>query len=352
MKKLFYVGSYCGDGEDSIHLLESDNGKLRKVYGNSLINSPSYLAVNKAGTRLYAVSEQLESGTIYAFAIRETGELTLLNQLPTTGGASCYVTIDPTDSYLAVANYMSGTLDVFTLEQDGSLRERMCVIQHEGRGPNEARQESAHTHFAAFLPSDRSKLLAVDLGTDSVYCYQINIEQKQLVPCGKLSVPKGSGPRHIVFSRIHPDIYYLVCELGLCVYTVKETDAGGEIIGCRPCMPEHFNGVCGAAAIRISDDGKYVYVSNRVYKPKEGMDCIACFEVEPETGCLSIPQFFKTGITEPRDINLFGDYLVAAFQSGNQVVTYALDKETGALIRTADKIDLEKPSCIVGWENY
>ena len=82
---LLYAGSYTGGGSSSkgITLLKMNTatGEL-KVSGTAAeLDSPSFLALNPDGTRLYAVSESGNSAA--AFKVdKATGALTKLNELP------------------------------------------------------------------------------------------------------------------------------------------------------------------------------------------------------------------------------------------------------------------------------
>src|SRR5688572_7859972 len=117
-----------GNGR-GIHLFEvdRDTGDLRPAGVHELGTSPSCLALNADGTRLYSANETDRvgpdrEGTVSAFAIdRATGRLALLNTVRSGGAGPTYVSLHPAGRHLLVANYFGGSIAVLPLLTDGSL---------------------------------------------------------------------------------------------------------------------------------------------------------------------------------------------------------------------------------------
>src|SRR5688572_33431282 len=92
---LVYVGTYTSGKSEGIYLyrLNLSSGELKHVTTTKGVKDPSFLALSPNRRFLYAVNEVEEfenkkSGALSAFAIdQKTGELQLLNQKPTLGGA-------------------------------------------------------------------------------------------------------------------------------------------------------------------------------------------------------------------------------------------------------------------------
>jgi hypothetical protein len=80
-----------------------------------------------------------------------------------------------------------------------------------------------------------------------------------------------------------------------------------------------------SADIRVHSNGKFVYGSNR------GHDNIAVFRVEKATGKMTPLDIVKTQGSTPRGFNfeLSGRYIFAANQASNNVVTLAVDPDSG-----------------------
>lgn len=347
MNKLLYCGSYGTVGTRGIRLLhlDTESGKISEVGGCACLERPSYVALSKDHKYLYAVSETAEGGAIYAFSVGEAGELTVLNQLPTSGGAACHVAVDPEGNYALATNYRSGILDVFRLDPNGSVAAHTCAVQMIGSGPNQVRQEKSHAHFAAFFPEDNSKVAAVDLGSDSVWLYRLDQETGKLQEYGRIALPAGSGPRHLVFSSLVKNIMYVICELDCTVSVIRLTASGGELLQTVSGVPEEYQlQLAGAAALKESADGRFLYASTRVYEAQRGEDCVACYQVDAETGLLLKPQFISVG-KEPRDICVEGDFLLTACQTGSMVQVFAMEK--GVPVQKVCELDSPVASCLV-----
>ncbi|NJN82049.1 MAG: lactonase family protein, partial [Caldilineaceae bacterium] len=105
-------------------------------------DNPSWVTIHPSQDVLYVSNEigdyEGESmGSIEAYAIDdETGELTLINRVA-TGSIPAQIVVSPGGDYLASANYVSGTYELFPIGEDGSLGEASSVQQQEGSGPHD-----------------------------------------------------------------------------------------------------------------------------------------------------------------------------------------------------------------------
>lgn len=349
MERILFVGSYAPTGKPGIQTLQLNDqtGGLRCVSSFSSIERPSYLALSPDEKTLYAVSETVSGGSVYAFAVGTDGSLLPRNFLPTSGSAVCHLTVDPQGNFLLASNYITGILDVFRLMPCGALATHTCAVQFLGSGPNLQRQEHAHAHFSAFSPFNPDRLIAVDLGSDKLWLFQLNRKTGQLLPNGSVSLPAGYGPRHLTFSSKARDIVYVICELGLRVLTVRIVGNSGSVLQDQSCVPEAFAFEAGASAIKQSEDGRFVYASTRVYHAGRGVDCIACYAVDLETGLLGMPEFTKLDRSVPRDIHLIDGYFLAACQGSDCILVLPRNMETGQLLPPVMNYPLYHPSCII-----
>ncbi|MFC9553472.1 lactonase family protein [Rhodococcus sp. NPDC056960] len=106
-------------------------------------------------------------------------------------------------------------------------------------------------------------------------------------------------------------------------------------------LPADVGGESTAAAIVISRDGRFVYVSNR------GHDSVAVFGISP-VGSLLPPSFTDTAGHQPRFMTLdpAGSALYVANRKDDNIVLFVLDDATGRLDRHGDAITTGTPSCI------
>src|SRR5206468_8325589 len=135
-----------GNGR-GIHIfrVDRDTGALTAAGIHEMGTSPSCLAVNAAGTRLYSANEtdragDSKEGTISAFAIgRADAALTLLNTVRCGGAGPTYVSIHPSGRFVLVANYFGGSIAVLPIVADGRLGAATDVKSDDGKiGPTKA----------------------------------------------------------------------------------------------------------------------------------------------------------------------------------------------------------------------
>src|SRR5882724_7517982 len=212
---LVYIGTYTTGKSEGIYLyrLNLASGELKHVATTKGVTNPSFLTLTPNRRYLYAVNEVEEfagkkSGAVSAFAVdQRTGELRLLNQQPSLGGAPCYVVVDQTGRFVLVANYVGGNVAVLPVNSDGSLGEATDVMQDLGSSINAERQEGPHAHCIVLDPSNRFAY-SCDLGTDKIMIFRFDARNGKLLPNEQpwVQVKPGAGPRHLAF---HPSGKYV-----------------------------------------------------------------------------------------------------------------------------------------------
>lgn len=349
---LIYVGTYTeATGSEGIYLLrlERRSGKLRRVGSVDGGANPSFLAIHPNGRVLYAVNEVetsngIATGGVSAFTVATgTGALTRMNEQVSGGGAPCYVSVDGSGRVVLVANYLGGSVAVLPVEADGSLAPAAQVVKHTGAGPNAERQEAPHAHCIVTDPSNRYAL-AVDLGTDRVYVYRLDIGAKSLrhVEGGDAVMRAGAGPRHIAFHPTLPFVY-VANELDSTVATLRFDAERGALssVDIRSTLPSGWTGSNYPADIHIAPSGRTLYVSNR------GHNSLAVFSVA-QSGVPALDQVVSTEGDWPRNFSLdpSGRWLLVANQRSNSIVVFARDAESGRLTPSGQRIELPSPVCL------
>ena len=446
----FYTGSYAEKGEPGICLwkLNARNERLSMLGADTQMTRPSWVTLNERGDTLYAVREQVPMGGVYEMkALRsvenpellrpaESSELVepaespellqetegqlrgakkeaetsrgiakdmtaapileMVKEMPSGGADPCHLSLDGRENFLMAANYTSGSLAVFALDEQGHLQERCDFWQHtprrtdetQGQGNsqqsrkaknpqenpfkvNPLRQEGPHVHFS----EEAGELLwSTDLGLDQVFGYQIDYEQKKLTDTGiRLQLPDGYGPRHLAFWHEDMAVIYVLCELSnrIVVFAEKvqeedseETKKAAEkaaekkvsetgtekmdrerfentpeytILQDISTLPEGYHGESTASAIRLY--GGFLFAANR------GDDSIAMYEIQKD-GTLTLCCIKKTGGRTPRDFQIFSDYLVVANQESDSLTVLHINRKEKRLERTAIHADVIKPTCV------
>ncbi len=350
-RKVDYFPAARGPGI-GVFFYDEATGDLVKLHDLGGIDNPAYLILNAAGDRLYAVSEVSgwHEGVVTAYRIdRATGALTYINKQATRGNISVHVSLDATERWLFVANYLLGpagarppqAVVVFPVEPDGGVGAPVATVAHQGSGPHVARQEMPHPHCVVPSPDNRHVLVA-DLGIDKVLTYRFDAEVGSLNLAHTLSLPPGSGPRSVAF---HPNgrVAFVTLELGNAVAALGWDAAGATVLAqVAGTLPEGWQGESTCSDLVIAPDGRFLYVANR------GHDSIAVFEIEPGSGRLSLVQHAKTHGATTRHItlDLSGRFLLAANQNGDAVVALARDPATGCLLDKARLAPIGSPMCV------
>lgn len=331
--------------------LDLRTGKLRGTTLAAAIDGPGFLALHPNGYTLYAVASKDAQPVVAAYEIVSNGHpapsLRLRNAVAIDHGGAAHVAIDSTGKTLLTAQYGKGSVAVFAVNGDGSIRARTQLHQHDGGAKVVAgRQNQSHPHYCGFSPDERFAFVP-DLGTDQVVIYRTDLAAAQLTMHGFASVPPGGGPRHMKF---HPNgkWIYVLNELDLSVTTFDYDAAAGkmqakqtiETVPKDLLQKEQFS---SCSEICVHRTGKFVYAANR------GHDTITAFRVANDTGTLSLIERESMRGATPRNFALTpeGEWLLAAGQDSNTLASFAIDEQTGELTYNRSIVNVPTPICIV-----
>ena len=352
-----------GNGR-GIHLFQVDRvtGALSPSGVFELPSSPSCLAINSAGTRLYSANEtdkldDAESGSVSAFAIdRFTGQLTLLNTVSSSGKGPTYVSIHPSGRFVFVANYFGGSVAVLPILPDGKLSPASDVKKDVGTlGPKKATNappgsfatsghDIPHAHMIASDPAGRF-VISTDLAFDQILIWKFDGRTGILSANdpAAISLPPGDGPRHFAF---HPAGRWFYClqEEGSNIALFDYDSAQGKLSPRQTIssLPPGFAGSSFSSEILVSPDGKFLYAANRLH------DGIATFSIS-ETGTLTYLAEEWTRGDYPRSFNLdpTANFLYSCNQRADNITTFRIDQKTGTLTFTGQFTPVGNPSIIV-----
>jgi 6-phosphogluconolactonase len=336
------VGTYTSGKSEGIYVykFDTETGDLLHEYTAAGVINPSFLALSPDKKFLYSVNEH-NSGSVSAFKFNKaTAELTHVNQQASQGGAPCYLSTAGNGKHLFTGNYSGGNISVFPIQKDGSLGVVSQIIKHEGSSVNKKRQEKPHVHSTVLTP-DEKYLIVGDLGTDKLYAYPYNSNDisEPLAEHSFTAVTPGSGPRHLVFDTSGKTAYVvqeLTAEVGVFRYENGQFDHLQTI----PMTAEDFKGEVGAAEIRISPDGKFLYASNR-----GDANDIVIYAIDQKDGTLSFIDRQSTLGKTPRNfiIDPTGNYLLAANQNSDNIIVFKRDKKTGKLQPIGKQVEVGNP---------
>jgi 6-phosphogluconolactonase (cycloisomerase 2 family) len=324
--------------------------------------SPSHLAVNAAGTRLYSANEtdragKDKEGTVSAFAIdRSDGSLKLLNTVRSGGAGPTYVSLHRSGKFLLVANYFGGSVAVLPVREDGRLGDATDVKADAGRvGPTKASSapkgsfaisghDRTHAHMIHADPTGRFVLHA-DLGLDTIFVWKFDDEKGTLTANDPpaVTLPPGDGPRHFHF---HPNgrWLYSVQEEGSTVVLFDYDAERGRLASRQTVstLPPGFAGTNFCSEILVSADGRFVYVGNRLN------DSIGIFSVDRDGSLAPVGEEWTRG-DYPRsfDFDPAGRFLYCCNQRADNVTVFRVDPKNGGLAFTGLYVPVGNPSHIV-----
>ena len=375
---ILYVGTYTeivagdfgGHGKGiSCYEFDAQKGDLNLLNNQFQVN-PSYLSItsiinsnneleNKSSKYLFAVSEVLASKkpVLHTYTINDNYSLSLIDTKTIEGGCPCHIHYFQNkegQSYTATACYETGNLVIHTINNKNSNSVvsinniEPINIYHKGSSQHPSRQTQAHAHCTCF-DIVSNKLLVCDLGLDQVkvYSLQKNNDSFNAIEQQIITLPAGSGPRHICFD----DNYaygFIINELTGSVTIIKhsaekkEYEINGTFDTRVPLSESSINTDLGGAAIRVSACGKFIYTSMR------SDNTIRLFVFDPITESLSFIASYPTEGLTPRDftIDATGKWLLVAHQDSDTISIFNVNSYNGTLSFHKTVNNIESPVCL------
>lgn len=337
------IGGYTKNSSKGIYKLpftgQNQDARLGEAKNIIKISGPTYFQKDK--NLIFAINKpNNQEGGISVFKKDETGYKEVDTYL-TLGSSPAYIGINRKLKRLYTANYHTGIISVFQYNIDGKLQ-LLDSMTHTAKtlGPRPEQADGAHPHFFDETPA--GNLVCCDLGNDTVEFYRLD-ENNHLVTLARYHNEAGFGDRHIVFSK-DGNYFYVVGELSSKINVVKfnEKTWKFENIATYSTIPSEWNKHNGAAAIRISNDGKFIYVSNR------GNDSIAVFAIQDDHR-LNLIQRISVFGEFPRDFNWDEKqkYLVVANQNTNNAALYLRNAQSGSLTPIQKEISVPEGTRVV-----
>ncbi|MFQ6313356.1 lactonase family protein [Lysobacter capsici] len=317
-------------------------------------DNPSWVTLSADGRQLFAVNENGPAsadpvGRASSFALaRGPASSRRLSQANSLGDDPAHASVSRDGRYLFVANYSGaqspgGTLAVLPIDREGRLQPGVQVLTHRASLADRERQLGPHVHAVVPAPDGRY-VLAADLGADKVYVYRYDparSAERPLLAAATASVdmPPGSGPRHLLFDDAGKHVY-LTLEMTGELVVFDYDDGRLQPVQTVAMDPGRRDGNA-AAALHLSDDGRFLYASNR------GEDNhIAVYAVDAANGQLTAMQRRSTEGRGPREFALSPDgrHVVVANQHSNTLVVIERDPRSGRLGDTVQTMEAVSPS--------
>ena len=300
------AGTYTAGKSEGIYEFFLEDGKLKDPSLFCKIESSKYIC--KYEDTILSICD-FENGSGLSL-IDKKG--VILDSLCFEKPSSCYVGVHGGKIYMA--NYHAGTVSLLKVE-DGKLKLVKTVLI----------KDKAGCHMVLF---HEDKVLVPCLFLDKIVVFDEGLNK-----VNEICFPKGSGPRHGVFTRDHSRLY-LVSELSNELFVIDMKDL--TIIKQIGLLENGETNTTGTAAVRLSDDEKYLYVSTR------GKNVLSVIDLEE----IALLQNINCGGDHPRDFILCGEYLLCANRFSDEVVCFKIGKD-GRITEESDRIRIPEAVCLI-----
>lgn len=326
------LGGYTREQNRGISTVDLDTqqGKLLNVSLRAEVDSPTYLEA--IGDFVFAVVKEDDWAGVGLFEKQGQSYVKITSAVTQGVNSPCYVSFDRQRQLVYSANYHQGFFEITQLTDEGL--EIVDSVQHEGNSVHE-NQKSSHVHYVKMDLANQF-LLVCDLGTDEVYTYRV-LEDYTAQEVARYQTSKGFGPRHLVQHPTMP-IVYIVGELSNEINVCSYVQGKLTHLETVSLLPEDYTEWSGAAAIRMSADGRFVYASNR------GHDSLVVYRVL-ETGRLEVVEWVNTRGKLPRDFNFntTQEFIIVGHQADGVLTLFKRNSENGKLTYLDQTI---APECV------
>lgn len=339
-----YIGTYNSDNSKGVYhfTVTPDTGSMTQPELFYEASNAKWISIQK-NSMVFPIEKQGKAGT--CFLTLKENEIDHVEEILEENQTPCYILQEGSNVY--TANYHGGNVMVYHLENGvPSLIKRI-------ENGNKAGCHQIILHEPYIL----------------VPCLEQNVirlfdKENGYNPAGEIIFPNGSGPRHGVFNREHTKLY-VVSEWSneLFVFNVNKNQFKLEqTLSVLPEAPMHLANEArkskkerelvkkvepaAAAAIRLTSDEKFLYISIR------GMDILTVIDVQGEKA--AVIQHSSCGGVHPRDFILSPDenFLLAANRFGGGIVSIGRDRTSGLLEGFLDSVSMpEGVSLALGNKN-
>lgn len=289
-----YIGTYASENSHGVYHFSFDKtlGQFDKVTLFFMVKDAKYVSLHN---HTLAVPCMEEHAGICIIDERFQYSPSKLFMEDTT---ACYVI--EKDEMLYTANYHEGTVMMYKkINHQLQFHHKLMIAPKAG-----CHQVILYEHYLLVPCLLLDKIAIFDVANDYAHVQDIFFDE-------------GVGPRHGVLNAAN-NAFYVVSERSneVFFYTVE-----GLTFTCikRIALPVDGQTQATSAAIRLSKNEKYVYVSIR------GANLICVLD----TKRMCVLQSIACGGDHPRDIALYDDYVFAINRFSNNIVAFQIDEEQG-----------------------
>lgn len=271
-------------------------------------NKPAFLLINNNNIIMSSIKKETSKGFISQINIGDDSTL-FEEKSYVQDYFYSHLALSNNGNYLLGASFYESVDGVIALEDLGkTISSHLHTFR---KRTDKLIQQTCHSHYIGVTPDDKY-VYAADIGTDEVLVYDFKDGIISLNTEKSLDRPLGSGPRLMPFSK-NGAFAYLINELSNEINTFSYNDGIFTEIQTISTLSEGFEKESTAAGIKLSENDKYLAVTNR------GEDSVVIYSIDRETGILSLKERVYTG-KKPRDLLFIGDdYILVCAQDENRI---------------------------------
>lgn len=259
----------------------TDDGSWNLIDIVKDLENPSFITLDQTKEFLYAVHGDF--GEISAFKRIGGGKLEKLNTLTLDAKNPVHIIVSANNRYLIVPFLQTG--NVVVIERNIKTGELLGVVSRQivtGLRENTV----SHPHQICF--DRRAQRILVpcqgrEAGISKLAVFDFDSETGKLKLTFERQTRLKAEARHVV---MHPNgcFLYLVSERDSTISFYRYDEATGVIIPIQilSTLPETSTGDCWASGVAMTNDGRFIYVSNRTD------NSITWYGVDQTTGYLTL----------------------------------------------------------------
>lgn len=329
-----YIGTYYSEKSKGVYhfMFDEESGSMTEP--ELFYEAPGAKWVSLYGNRMtFPVVRGDKAGT--CFLMLEEGKIKSSCEILEETHTPCYIQQD--GDYIYTANYHDGTVMIYRMEEGIPT-----IIKRIENGVEAGcHQILLHETYLLVPCLVQHRIRVFDMTRD--FC-----------PVGEIAFPQGTGPRHGIFNKSHSKLY-VVSEWSNELFIYRVNGRSFELIQSCPLLQDgistelshgksadtsgsisviELQKKTAAAAVRLSEDERFLYVSLR------GAELLAVIDVSNEVP--SIVQYVPCGGEHPRDFVLSGGsrYVLTANRMRGGIVCMERDPVTGFIKEIKGRIDM------------
>ena len=301
----------------------------------------------KAQPQLLAVPRKVNDRAGLAVVDVATDPLQVVGEYGEEQDCPAYVTGD--GEFWYTANYHDGGIRIYKLTETsnfpGNKKLPTAILTGEDAAGGEKNCGNALANLQLIhkLETGRESgchqiilagpfLLACCLVRDQILIYDRTRNWQQV---GTIDFPKGTGPRHGIFTRNRQTLF-VVSELSNELFVFQNL----KLVSAQPLL-EQNDLPAAAAAIRLSPDEKFLYVSVR----ERNVICVFALAGITATKIQEAP----CGGDHPRDLVLTpdGKFVLAVNRYPGSIVSFSRDQASGKIGKAVSSITIPQAVSVV-----